>query len=178
MGAAKSNDYLKECIADAIIVLIKEKPIEKISIDEIVKRAGVGRATYFRSFHSKNEAITFKFIKMWEQYCELNDVKVRDSFDLNNAQHFFEYNYSIRHILEIVYRAGLQEAIHESFYRIMVTMERNSDISSLYREKFYAHGLYGLLDEWVKRGFSETPDEMAQMLIQIVSTPYTDIAGT
>ena len=59
MGAAKSNDYLKECIADAIIVLIKEKPIEKISIDEIVKKAGVGRATYFRSFSSKNEASTF-----------------------------------------------------------------------------------------------------------------------
>lgn len=178
MGAARPNDYLKECIADAIIVLIKEKPMEKISIDEITKRAGVGRATYFRSFHSKNEAITFKFIKMWEQYCELNDIKVRDSFDLSNAQHFFEYNYSIRHILEIVYRAGLQEAIHESFYRIMVTMERNSDISSLYREKFYAHGLYGLLDEWVKRGFSETPGEMAQMITQIISTPYTDIAET
>ena len=175
MGTAKPNDYLKECIADAIIVLIKEKPIEKISIDEIVKRAGVGRATYFRSFHSKNEAITFKFIKMWEQYCELNDVKVRDSFDLSNAQHFFEYNYSIRHILEIVYRAGLQEAIHESFYRIVLTMEHKSDAKRLYREKFYAHGLYGLLDEWVKRGFSETPGEMAQMIRQIVSMPYTDM---
>lgn len=80
MGTSKPNDYLKECIADAIIVLIKERPIEKISIDEIVKKAGVGRATYFRTFNSKKEAITFKFIKMWEQYCELNDVKVRDSF--------------------------------------------------------------------------------------------------
>lgn len=174
MGTAKPNDYLKECIADAIIVLIKEKPIEKISIDEIVKKAGVGRATYFRSFRSKNEAITFKFVRMWEQYCELNDVKVRDSFDLNNAQHFFAYNYSIRHILEIVYQAGLQEAIHESFYRIVLTMERKSDAGRLYREKFYAHGLYGLLDEWVKRGFSETPEEMARMIAQIVSTPYTE----
>lgn len=53
MRIAKPNDYLKECIADAIIVLIKEKPIEKISIDEIVKKAGVGRATYFRAFNSK-----------------------------------------------------------------------------------------------------------------------------
>ena len=173
MRTAKPNDYLKECIADAIIVLIKEKPLEKISIDEIVKKAGVGRATYFRSFNSKSEAITFKFIKMWEQYCELNDLKVRDSFDLDNAQHFFEYNYSIRHILEIVYRAGLQKAIHESFYRIVLTMEHTSDTAKLYREKFYAHGLYGLLDEWVKRNFSETLDEMAQMLIQIVSAPYT-----
>ena len=172
MGATKPNDYLKECIADAIIVLLKEKPMGKIPIDEIVKRAGVGRATYFRSFKSKNEAITFKFIKMWERYCELNDIKVRDSFDLNNAWHFFEYNYSIRHILEIVYQAGLQETIHDSFYKIVLTMEHQSDIPTLYRENFYAHGLYGLLDEWVKRGFSETPDEMARMIIGIVSTPY------
>lgn len=177
MGAAKPSDYLKECIADAIIILIKEKPIEKISVDEIVKKAGVGRATYFRAFHSKREAVTFKFIKMWEQYCELNDVRVRDSFDLNNARHFFAYNYSIRHILEIVYQAGLQDAIHESFYRIVLTMEHRSDAPKLYREKFYAHGLYGLLDEWVKRGFSETPDEMAQIIVQIVSTPYSDIAA-
>lgn len=174
MGTAQPNDYLKECIADALIVLLKEKPIEKISVDEIVKKAGVGRATYFRSFHSKSEAITFKFIKMWAQYCELNDIKVRNSFDLNNARHFFEYNYSIRHILEIVYQAGLQEAIHESFYKIVLTMEQESDISKRYREKFYAHGLYGLLDEWVKRDFSETPDKMAQMIVEILSTPHME----
>lgn len=175
MRATKTADYLKECIADAIIVLVKDRPLEKISVDEIVKKAGVGRATYFRSFKSKSEAITFKFIKMWEQYCELNDIKVRDSFDLENAYHFFEYNYSIRHILEIVYRAGLQEAVHESFYRIVLTMEHQSAAPKLYREKFYAHGLYGLLDEWVERDFHETPGEMAQMLEQIVSTPYKNI---
>lgn len=173
MGTTQPNDYLKECIADAIIVLVKEKPIEKITVDEIVKKAGVGRATYFRSFNSKNEAITFKFIKMWEQYCELNDITIRDSFDLNNARHFFEYNYSIRHILEIVYRAGLQEAIHESFYRIVLTIEHQSAVPKLYREKFYAHGLYGLLDEWVKRGFRETPDEMARITTQIILMPYS-----
>ena len=60
-------------------------------------------------------------------------------------------------------------------YRDEPAMERKSDAPKLYREKFYAHGLYGLLDEWVKRGFRETPDEMAQMLIQIVSTPYMNI---
>ena len=32
---SKSNDYLKECIADALLVLLKEKPIEKITVDEL-----------------------------------------------------------------------------------------------------------------------------------------------
>lgn len=73
-----------------------------------------------------------------------------------------------------MYRAGLQEAVHESFYRIVLTMERESDAPRLYREKFYAHGLYGLLDEWVKRDFRETPEEMAQTLVGIVSAPYAE----
>lgn len=78
-------------------------------------------------------------------------------------------------VLEIVYRADLQEAIHEPFYRIVLTMERGSDVQWLYREKFYAHGLYRLLDEGAEQGFSETSDEMAQMTIHIASTPYKNI---
>lgn len=166
---SKSNDYLKECIADALLVLLKEKPIEKITVDELTSRAGVGRVTYFRSFTNKSEAITFKFIKMWEQYAELNDIKVRDRFDLDNALHFFQYNLSIRHILTLVYKAGQQEAIHESFYRIMTPQNRGDDCLTTYREKFYAHGLYGLLDEWVKRDFREPPEEMAGLLRSIVN---------
>ena len=82
---------------------------------------------------------------------------------------FFEYNYSIRDILETVYQAGLQEALHESFYQIMLPETEKNDPRKTYREKFYAHGLYGLLDEWIKRGFQESPQEMAQMLTSIVT---------
>ena len=167
--SGRSNDYLKECIADALLVLLKEKPIEKITVDELTARAGVGRVTYFRSFGSKSEVITFKFIKMWERYAELNDIKVRDRFDLDNALPFFEYNYSIRHILKLVYQSGQQEALHESFYRIMTPPHREMDTQSAYREKFYAHGLYGLLDAWVRRDFRETPEEMAELIRRIVN---------
>lgn len=169
MGRVRNNDYLKECIADAVIALLKEKPMEKITVEEIVKKAGVGRATYFRSFHSKSEAITFKFIKMWERYAELNDVVIRDRFDLDNALVFFEYNYSIRHILVLIYHAGLQEALHESFYRIMTSFDPNEKRQTVYREKFYAHGLYGLLDEWIKRDFIDSPVEMAKILKIIIT---------
>lgn len=163
-----SSDYLKECIADALLVLLKEKPIEKITVDELTARAGVGRVTYFRSFTGKSEIITYKFIKLWERYAERNDIRVRDRFDLNNALHFFRYNRSIAHILTLVYRAGQQQALHESFYRIMTPPDREMDTLSSYREKFYAHGLYGLLDAWIRRDFRETPEEMAELLRQIV----------
>ncbi len=161
------NDYLKDCIADAYILLLKEKPTGKITVDEIAARAGVGRVTCFRAFSSKEGIVTYKFIRMWEQYAELNDIRVRNRFDLDNALLFFEYNYSIKHILSIVYAAGMQEALHESFYRIMVPTDRDDPFTE-YRERFYAHGLYGLLDGWILRDFRETPAEMADMIRKIV----------
>ncbi|MCR5683511.1 MAG: TetR/AcrR family transcriptional regulator; helix-turn-helix transcriptional regulator [Clostridiales bacterium] len=167
MKKPEVNQYLKDCIADAYLVLLKEKPAGKITVDEIAARAGVGRVTVFRAFSSKEEIVTYKFIRMWEQYAELNDIRVRDRFDLSNALPFFEYNYSIKHILSIVYAAGMQEALHESFYRIMVPGDRD-DVFAEYRERFYAHGLYGLLDGWILRDFRETPAEMAEMLRAIV----------
>ena len=168
--SGKSNDYLKECLADALLVLLKEKPIEKITVDELTAKAGVGRVTYFRSFSGKSEIITFKFIKMWERYAELNDIRVRDRFDLDNGLHFFRYNLSIRHILTLVYQAGQQEAIHESFYRIMTPTDPDAGSLTVYREMFCAHGLYGLLDAWIRRDFRESPEEMAQLLRQIVTS--------
>ncbi len=43
MEKTGGSDYLKEFIADAILALIGDKPIEKITVDEIVKKAGVGK---------------------------------------------------------------------------------------------------------------------------------------
>lgn len=170
-----TNDYLKECISDAIIIYLKEKPIEKISVDEIIKKAGVGRATYFRAFNSKTEAIAFKIMKMWKQYCELNDIK-KCSFDADNIRHFFTFNYSIKYILEIIYQAGLQDAISQTLCRLMpVTdcMDKEVSANKIFRESFYAYGIYGLFNKWMENGFHETPDEMTHILMEIISTPYT-----
>ena len=61
----KTTEFLKECLSDALIQLMREKDFEKISIKEIADTAGVGRATWFRNYTSKNEALTFKFVQVW-----------------------------------------------------------------------------------------------------------------
>ena len=52
-GNAKTTEFLKECMADALIKILKTKPIEKISVPEIVEVASVGRTTFFRNFTTK-----------------------------------------------------------------------------------------------------------------------------
>ena len=159
----KTTEYLKECMADALITLMRTKPIEKITIPQIVETAGVGRTTWFRHFTTKSEAITYKFVCMWARWTDEHNVSVKTEFALDNAETFFAYNQSIRHILDVVYSAGMQSAVYDAFYAIMQPRDIHAPLE-LYKQRFYACGLCGLLDEWVKRGYQETPQEMAELI--------------
>ena len=162
MGASpETTAFLKECLADALIQLLETKPLEKITIPEIASLAGVGRTTYFRNFSSKEEMLTFKIIRLWERWAEEHKVKIRRRYSVDNALTFFEFNYSIRPLLMLLYRRNLQSALFATFYSYMVP--QGDSPMEIYKNSFYSYGLFGLLDEWIMRGFAETPEQMAKL---------------
>ena len=89
----KTTEFLKECLSDALIRLMRQKAFEKISISEIADTAGVGRATWFRNYNGKGEALTFKLVTSWNRWAEEHNLSVRDRFTLKNAGDFFRFNY-------------------------------------------------------------------------------------
>ena len=163
----KTTEFLKECLSDALIQLMREKDFEKISIKEISDTAGVGRATWFRHYTSKNEALTFKFVQVWNRWADEHAIAVRDRFDLANAKNFFQFNYEIKHILEIVYTSNMQSAIYDALYQVMMP-QYGANAKECYQARFYSYGLFGLLDEWIKRGFKESVEEMVIFFYQII----------
>lgn len=163
----KTTEFLKECLADALIKLMREKPFEKISIQEIADKSGVGRATWFRNYNGKNEALTFKLIALWHRWSDEHNISVRDRFTLKNATDFFQFNYEIRSIVQTIYSANMQSAVYDAFYQVMMP-QYGANAKECYQARFYSYGLFGLLDEWVKRGFKETPDEMVTIFYEVV----------
>lgn len=171
---AKTTAFLKECMADSLIKLIPQKPFEKITVDDITKGAGVHRTTWFRNFSSKNEAITFKTVLLWNRWADERMMKERSRFTLDNAKDFFEFSYEIRQFLQTIHNAGLQSTLYDAFYQIMMPLY-GADAKECYEGRFYSYGLFGLQDEWVKRGFCETPDEMVQVLYEIFASKSKNI---
>ena len=150
-----------------MIRLMREKPFEKISIQEIAKKSGVGRATWFRNYNGKNEALTFKLIVLWNRWSDEHDISVRDRFTLKNSKDFFEFNFEIRCIVQTIYSANMQSAVYDAFYQVMMP-QYGANAEECYKARFYSYGLFGLLDEWVKRGFKETPDEMVRIFYTVM----------
>lgn len=82
----KSAEFINDCIADALLQLMEEKPIEKITAQEITDLAGVGRATFFRHFRSKDEILTYKLIRLWNRWVIDHDLSTEGHFSLSNTE--------------------------------------------------------------------------------------------
>ena len=57
----ESNLLTREAIETALLQLLEKKELTKISISELVKRAGVSRAAFYRNYDSKEEILESVF---------------------------------------------------------------------------------------------------------------------
>ena len=156
----KSSNFIKECLTDSLFLLMENKPYQSIKVIDVCDRAGVGRTSYYRYFKDNDDVILFAFINMWSHWCDVHAVKERKKFTLDNGVTFFSYNLSIKNRLDLVYKNKLDYILLKSFDDIM------NEEGSLhnYESSFYGHGLFGLLKEWWRRDFKESPEEMTEIL--------------
>lgn len=160
----KSAEFINDCIADALLQLMEEKPIEKITAQEITNLAGVGRATFFRHFRSKDEILTYKLTRLWNQWVVSHNLSREGHFSLSNTEDLLAFNLSIRPLILRIYASGMQHAIYMAFYQVMEPYFSFEPLHN-YTNKFYAYGVFALLDEWIKRDFAETPKQIADIVV-------------
>lgn len=159
----EKGEFIRECMADALLRLMRDRPVGKITIDQIARTAGVSRATWFRHFSSKEDALTYKLVLLWGHWLESHDLQGRAAFDLENAELFFAYNLEIRDILDLIYREDMRLCVYDAFCRIMTPLYP-PDETGFYKACFYTYGLFGLLDTWITKGYPQTPREMGAIL--------------
>ena len=53
----EANLRVKNAISEALLALMHEKSFSEISITEIIERAGVARASFYRNYESKEDVL-------------------------------------------------------------------------------------------------------------------------
>ena len=158
---AMTTEFLKECMADAIIKLLRTKPLEKITVPEIVELAGVGRTTWFRCFNSKYEALTFKLMRMWTKWAIEGNYVALDRPLTDIQTEFYEFNYQNKDLFLTLYKRNMSGIVYDAFTQVMYPKDKENEHYH-YKSRFYAGGICGILDEWIKGGFKETPQELTE----------------
>ena len=57
MNNEQKNTYVKRQITNALLFLLKEKPLSDISVSELTDKAGIGRVSFYRNYQSKEDIL-------------------------------------------------------------------------------------------------------------------------
>jgi len=156
------STYATDTLGPALLSLMAEKDVRKVTANELAARASVGRATYFRNFSSKEELLTSYLVRRWRAFEGEHRLKQLPLAHPIRAQRYFEFCLSLRTENDLMIRQGCASAILAAFETIVSDADLGCEGG--YEAAFLAYGLYGVFVTWARGGWRETPQEMAALV--------------
>lgn len=157
--------YTKMVIKDSFFQLLKQKPVEKITVKEICEMAQINRATFYRYYENQYDLLSVIENDMFQN---IQDTIKEQTADLNSL---------IKEILNSLYKnkdewillmgnhadprivSKIYSFCYSHFERWYQTEEQKM------RYRFIVYGFSGLVDYWIKNCMQESPDKMADYMI-------------
>ena len=166
----------KRLIIEALRELILEKDYKKISVSDIVKRADIGRATFYAHFEDKEDLGKFFFSQLMAQI----ELEIQTSLEENNSDNNDFQNLApslaLFRVAEKKHRwfkqngansnSGLGMLIKplvrrmEAQLDVMNYQHQEDDIPRQLLATYLISALIAILTDWVMEDMPETPEVM------------------
>lgn len=159
----EANAFVKECITTALLQMMENMPFDDIAITDLVKKAGVGRVSFYRNFESKKDVLEKHLVILLEEWGkEFEVLGDPNKFSDSLIRHYYKH----KDIYLILYKQGLSDMIYETIRGAMKLHEAQHNLER-YAKSMIAGMIWGWLDEWMRQGMPEDPDEIALLSAQM-----------
>ena len=171
----KNEGYsVKREIMNAVMLLMTKKNYMDITVTDIVNKAGVARASFYRNFNSISDVIDMITMEASEEIIEevfpvlmSNDERKWREFLFHHFYHFMKIKNSMNEIkfenMSIIFNRMSDE---------IQKKERNLPQDTI-RDRYLVIGKWGLintiLQKWIDTGAKETPEEMIDYIMSFIT---------
>lgn len=166
-----SNESAKKITCDAIetafINLLEDNEFEKITISDLVKRAGVSRTAFYRNYDSKEVVLNNLLHGVFD---EVSDSLNRDAFYRTPEVFWRRLLLIVRkhlHPFQLLLKAGLGNTILEEITLNTINVSHAETVGDYYNEVFWSGAVYNVLIHWVRGGAEIPVDEMVDICLRI-----------
>ncbi|WP_175406460.1 TetR/AcrR family transcriptional regulator [Bacillus sp. FJAT-27264] len=174
----ETNRLTREAICTALVFLIQEQPFSKISITDIVKRAGVSRTAYYNNYSSKQEilvdlvdSLIFEINQRLLPYTNELTGKAKEPEKFISV--LFEVIFQQRDIYRALQMAKFDYVILDCLNEMMLSNAHDTTDESRYRIYFKAGALYNAISKWIGSDFAISTSEMTRISLHIYHTPMS-----
>lgn len=184
----------RHLLRSALIELIPEKGYENIRIQDITDRATLNRATFYLHYRDKDDLLERGFNEIWDRLTAKDPLPVVESGHLSTESTHAAVVSDFEHLAEHVefYRVmlgksgvaafihRLQEHIYASSKERLKAVRNDLADNPLPVEmvlRFIAAAYVGLMQWWLDSGMPYTPEEMADLFVQLYATSPFEALG-
>lgn len=168
----KSSLRSKKLITDALVALLDEKTLDKITVTDIVKKADINRGTFYAHYDSVADVVTSIFENAYEIIKSSimifhDDSKFDMAIMLKELQIVMERDFDF---YKKIFSSDINMKIYEEISNVLISYvyDHESEISNVTHEdfvfytSFYSGGIIKLYRDWFVGALPLTFDELTK----------------
>jgi len=161
MNNQKKNNYVRTQILKTLMEMMKTEDFSSIVISKLVDEAGVGRASFYRNYRTKEDVLRQEAERLNKELeiIRKNDDPYDVRLKLIRTLDFYKQHTDFYMTL---YNAGLKQIIQDSIVDKFV-ISADQPVHLAYTASAFSYLIYGWIIEWIRRGMNETSDELIAM---------------
>ena len=155
------NKISKESLITSLILLMKQKPYNKITISELCIKAGVSRTAFYGNFKTKDDLLTLYVLNMNTELINKIGSPFRNDTSLDWYINLFQVIKDNSEILILIFKAGFQKKYLE-ILNSMVLHNPSIPIEKKYQRLIWSGGVENALSYWLlESSLKESVEDIA-----------------
>lgn len=175
------SQVTKKALGESLKKLLIQKPLDKITVIDIVNDCGVNRQTFYYHFQDIYDLLEWLFLD--ETSRALSGQKTYDTWEQGFLQ-IFEWVIDNKPLVTNTYRSinhDLAERyLYDVTYDLVIGVVNEKAVDMAVRESdkkfiadFYKFAFVGLMLEWIRTGMKENPKDIVDRLSILIQGDIT-----
>ncbi len=176
-GLKIMSDITKRAISASLKKLLREKKLNKITVQDIADDCGINRQTFYYHFQDIYDLVEWTCIEDTEKVLKENRTYA------TWQEGFLAVFYLAKEdktFIENIYHSVSLELLEQYLYRLVYPLLKNvvdekaknytvRDENKKYIADFYKYAFVGVLLEWIRNDMRESPESITDRVSKIVS---------
>ena len=160
----ESNQITRESLEISLMQLLEKKELKKITISELVERAGVSRAAFYRNYNSK-EQILEEIFKNTVQ--GITDKLEEFNFKTEMYQiwlFLFKEAKKEARVISLAIDYNFEKLLTQAVFDFLEKRNRNAKkMTNSYMNSFWSSAVVSVLSKWIKDGMKVPAEKIASL---------------
>ena len=162
----------KRMLKEALVKLLENKPIEKVTVLEICQTAEINRTTFYKYYGSQYDLMN----DIQDDFLHELEINLQEKEHLYSLQNILTYIDTHRDACRILLKSATSNGFLETVLSQSLITEqletriapKQSEVERKYIKEFVVYGSYSVIRKWLLSDQPEPPEEIARIVNGIV----------